>query len=130
MNLKNHDTPTKAKVQEAVEFCQKMGIPFFKADVFRTFGVENRQSHELLRGESARRHHNEFEDSENRGRHRIISPKQIREMERILEEEGMEGRSLTWEQLGYEINLKCNDRTVKRAMGIMKYHKYIACKKK
>ena len=117
-------------MQGAVEFCQKMGILFFKADVFRTFGVENRRGHELLKGESsARRHHNESEDSEKRGRHRIISLKQIREIERILEEESMEGRSLTWEQLGYEIGLECNGRTVKRAMGTMKYHKCIACKK-
>ena len=107
-----------------------MGIPFFKTDVFRTFGVENRQSHELLRDESsARRHYNKSEDSEKRSRHRIISPKQIREMERILKEKGMKGRSLIWEQLGYEIDLKCNGRTVKQVMRTMKYHKCIACKK-
>ena len=112
MDLRHYETPTKAKVQGAVEFCQKMGIPFFKADVFRTFNVEQRRGHELLRTEP-RRHHNVSEDSENRGRHRIISLKQIREMERILEEEGMEGRALTWEQLGYEIGLECSGATIK-----------------
>ena len=85
MSSKHHDTSTKAKVQGAVEFCQKIGIPFFKADVFRTFNVEQRRGHAFLRPESsARRHHNVSEDSENRGRRRIISPKQIREIKTNL----------------------------------------------
>ena len=130
MNIKNHDTPTKAKVQGAVEFYQKMGLPFFKKDVFRTFNVEHRRGHEFLKPEFfARRHHNISNESENRGRPRIISTNQIREMERILEEEGMKGRALTWEQLSYEIGLECNDKTVQKAMSTMKYHKCIACKK-
>ena len=50
-------------------------------------------------------------------------------MEKILEEEGMEARGLTWEQLGYEVGLDCSERTVKNAMGTMDYHKCIACRK-
>lgn len=30
-------TPARAKVRGAVEFCERMGIPYFKEDVFRTF---------------------------------------------------------------------------------------------
>ena len=129
MNAKNNDTPTKAKVQGAVEFCQKMGIPFFKEDVFRTFGVTRRRGYEFLRNEPSSRQRREESDApENRGRHAIISPKDIREMERILEE-GVEGRAFTWKQLGFEIGLECSDRTIQRAMGTMEYHQCIACKR-
>ena len=113
MNIKNLDTPTKAKVQGAVEFCQKIRLSFFKKNVFRTFNVEHRRSHEFIRPEfSARRHHNISNESENRSRPRTISANQIREIERILEKKGIKNRTFTWEQLSYEINLKCNDKTV------------------
>ncbi len=50
-------------------------------------------------------------------------------MERILQEEGIEARAMTWEQLGYEVGLECAGQTVKNAMGCMTYRKCIACKK-
>lgn len=36
---KDYPTPTKAKIQGAVEFCDKIDLPYFKEDVFRTFNV-------------------------------------------------------------------------------------------
>lgn len=128
MDYKHHDTPTKAKVQGAVEFCEKQGIPFFKEDVFRTFGVSHARGYEYLNG-SSRRRHNDPEASETRGRPSKITPKDIREMEKILEEEGIEARALTWDQLAYEIGLECSGKTVRRVMQTMEYHKCIACKK-
>lgn len=74
------------------------------------------------------RRHNDPNQEETRGRNRIISPREVREMERVLEE-GIEGRALTWEQLGEEVGLECNGRTFQRAMGTMNYHKCIACRK-
>ena len=53
----------------------------------------------------------------------------MREMERILETEGIEARASTWEQLGYEVGLGCSGRTVQRAMGTMDYHKCVSCRK-
>jgi|SRR5450432_2893682 hypothetical protein len=50
-------------------------------------------------------------------------------MEQILENEGIEARGLTWQQLGTEVGLDVSGRTVKRALGAMAYHKCIACKK-
>lgn len=49
-------------------------------------------------------------------------------MERILETEGIEARSYTWDQLGYKVGLEYLGRTVQRAMGTMDYHKCIACR--
>ena len=36
-------TPTQAKVRRAVQFCEKMGMQYFKEDVFRIFDVSSRQ---------------------------------------------------------------------------------------
>ncbi len=126
----HHDTPTKAKVQGAIEFCERMNIPYFKNDVFKTFGVSKHQGYQMLQPEaSARRRNNDPEHEETRGRKSLISDKDIREMERVLESEGFEARALTWEQLGFEVGLECSGDTIKRAMGTMNYHKCIACMK-
>ena len=82
-------TPNKAKIQGAVEFCEAMGISYYKEDVFRVFNVSRQQGYKYLRSESSRRHHNNPDISEQRGRKSIITPQQIREMERILETEGI-----------------------------------------
>ena len=125
----HHSTPNKAKIQGAIEFCQNMKIPFFKADVFRTFNVSHFTGYRILNGESSKQFHNQFDQMETRERKSIISLAQIREMEKILKKEGMEARRLTWKQLGYEIRLDCCGRTIKNVMGTMDYHKCIACKK-
>lgn len=36
---------------------------------------------------------------------------------------------MTCQQLGYELGLKCTEKTVKKAMGSINYHKCVACKK-
>jgi hypothetical protein len=50
-------------------------------------------------------------------------------MEAILENEGIEGKGYTWEQTGTEIGLNLSGRTIKKALGSMDYHKWIACRK-
>ena len=81
----------------------------------------------LTRENSSRTRHN-ADTPETRERH-SMTPRHIREMERILETEGMEARGLTWVQLGYEVRLECSGRTIQRVMGTMNYHKCIACRK-
>ncbi len=123
-------TPAQAKVRGAVQFCERMGIEYFKEDVFRTFNVSHRQGYEFLRnGSSSRRLHNNPDQEETRGRPRLISAKKLREMERILQEEDIEARAMAWEQLGYEVGLECTGQTVKNAMGCMNFRSCIACKK-
>jgi len=87
-DYKHHDTPTKAKVQGAIEFCERMNIPYYKNDVFRTFGVSKNQGYQMLQPEtSARRRNNDPEQDETRGRKSLVTSKDIREMERFLESE-------------------------------------------
>ena len=71
--------------------------------------------------------HNSDEETDPLGPPHLITPQHIREMERILENEGIEGRSLTWEQLGFEIGLDVSGRTIQRIMGARDYHKCITC---
>ncbi len=106
-------TSIKSKTKGAVEFCDKMSISYFKEDVFCTFNVSHAIGWRALSNQP-RRHHNEPTTIEKRGRHSIVTPQKIREMERILEEDGFEARALTWEQLGYEVGLECVRYSVMR----------------
>ena len=78
---------------------------------------------------SARRRNNDPEQDETRGRKSLVTSKDIREMERVLESEGFEVKALTWEQLGYEVGLEVSGKTIKRHMETTDYHKCIACRK-
>jgi hypothetical protein len=49
-------------------------------------------------------------------------------MEQILEGEGIEVRGFTCEQLGIEVGLEVDGKTVKDIMETMKYYKCIACR--
>ena len=55
-----HDTPTKAKVQGAVEFCERMGIPYYKNNVFRMFNVSKTRGYEMLNAEASARRTGRF----------------------------------------------------------------------
>ena len=101
-------TFVQAKVRGAVQFYERMGIDYVKRHVFQTFNVSTRQGHEFLHNDSSsHRLHNDPNRKETRGRPRVISAEKLREMERILQEEGIEARAMTWEQLGYEVGLEC-----------------------
>ena len=129
-NASNPDweTPIKAKVQGAVEYNRAKGITGENEAIFRYFGVSHARGWAMLNN-NPWRHHNNPEKEENRGPKRLITPKEIRELERIVEEDGFEARAMTWEQLAFEANLDVSGRTVQRAMGTIKYHKCIACRK-
>jgi hypothetical protein len=122
-------TPVKVRVQSAYDFCQKRGIKGQTEAIFRENGVTHATGWRLVHASNSRRLHDDPTKEETRGRKSVVTPKHIREMEKILEEEGIEARALTWAQLGYEVGLECHGDTVKRAMGTMDYHKCIACQR-
>ncbi len=126
---KHHPTPTKARLKGAIEFCEAQGLEYRKEDVFNTFEVPRRTGYRLLKETSTRRLQNNPELAETRGRKSVVTQDQIREMEKILETEGIEGRGLTWEQLGMEASVDTCGRTIKNVMGTMHYCKCIACNK-
>ncbi len=123
-------TPARAKVHGAFQFSERMEIDYFKKDIFRTFNVGSREGWRFLSDRnSSRRVQNDPDVKDHPGPQPLIGPEQTREMEPILETEGIEPRAYTWEQLGFGVGLECSGRTAQRAMGAMNYHKCIACRR-
>ncbi len=91
----HHPTPTRAKIQGTVEFCDAMNIPYFKKDVFRVFDVSKQTDWKMLTRENSSRTRHNADISETRERHSVMTPRHIREMKRILETKGMKARALT-----------------------------------
>ncbi|XTI92256.1 hypothetical protein V2W45_1422326 [Cenococcum geophilum] len=77
------ETPTKCEVQGAIEYLKAKGIKGEKEEVFRHFKVSHSEGYRILRN-PPRRHHNDLEKEETRGRNRIISSKELKELERII----------------------------------------------
>jgi hypothetical protein len=121
--------PTKAKIQGTIEYLEAQKIPHSKPDVFSHFGVRKRSGWAILANEHPRRRHNDLLRKETRGKPSKIPNQDIAKMDRILQSYGMDGRVLTWAQLGYEAGLEVSGRTVQRHMGTMDYRKCLACKK-
>ncbi len=104
-----------------------MGIEHFKENIFRTFNVSSREGWRFLNDRNfSRGLGNDSNVEDHRGSKSLISQKKIREMEDILETEGIEAHVYTGEQLGFEVGLECSGHTVKGAIGTMEYHKCIA----
>ena len=57
-NLQHHITPTKAAVLGTIKYLEEHDIPYFKQDVFNTFGVKRRDGYRILQ-DHPRRHHND-----------------------------------------------------------------------
>ncbi len=81
--VKHYSTSNKAKIQEAIEFCEKMKISYYKENVFRTFNVFREMSYRILRSDSARRTHNHSDHVKIRDRKSVISSSKIREMKKF-----------------------------------------------
>ncbi len=123
-------TPTQAKVCIAVEFYDRIGIEYFKEDIFRSFNVFSQEEWKYLSDNSSpRRLNNNPDREEYLGRKSLISPEKIRELEQVLETEGIEARFYIWDQLGFEGGLKFSRCKVHRVMGTMDYHKCIALRR-
>jgi hypothetical protein len=131
-NHAQHQTPRKAKVRGTVEYLEAKGIPYFKQDIFNHFGVSHRQGWAMISGASEDRRHHNTTGIEKRGRPLKISNWHLKEMDRLIKEEGFEVRKLSWVELGFEVSLEGVDsRIIAHAMGnSMSYSKCIACQKK
>lgn len=122
-------TPNRSAVKAVVDFNQSHGIKFSKTAVFDHFGVARRTGWRILAG-NPRRLHNDPLRHDNRGRKKIITSQQLRKMHYLLQNEGFDIRSMTWEQLGAQVGIEgVHIQTIRTAMGSMDYHKCIACQK-
>jgi hypothetical protein len=107
------------------------GIPHSKEDVFRFNNVSHRQGWAMISNASVDRRHHSQDKPERRGRPALITNQQIKEMDRIIREDGFEARKLSWLELGFEAGIEGTQaRAIARAMGdTMGYSKCIACQK-
>ncbi|KAF1941731.1 hypothetical protein EJ02DRAFT_491042 [Clathrospora elynae] len=95
------------------------GIPHSKEDVFCFNNVSHHQGWAMI------------SDGKRRGRPALITNQQIKEMDRIIREDGFEARKLSWQELGFEAWIEgIQAWTIARAMGdTIGYSKCIACQK-
>ncbi len=81
--MKHYSISNKVKIQETIEFCEKMKISYYKKNVFRTFNVSREMSYRILRNDSARRTHNHSDHVKTRDQKSVISSSKIREMKKF-----------------------------------------------
>ena len=111
-------TPVKARIQGAIDFLESEGITGKKGAVFRANSVSRRAGYRILQSSNPHTLKNDPTRKETREPKRIITPTQIREMKKILENKGLEGRSLTWSQLGFEAQVDASEATIRRKMTV------------
>ncbi|KAF1960716.1 hypothetical protein CC80DRAFT_523056 [Byssothecium circinans] len=117
-----YDTPRKARIKGAIDFCDWRRLPYYKTDVFRFNGVSRQRGYEIIsqdNPEADRTHHNSKISPEKRGRPPLLSSKDIERCDRFLQDLGWDAR----------LNFDVAGNTLKEAIGSMDYHKCIACTK-
>lgn len=131
MGYTHHDTPKKAMVRGTISFLESQKIPYFKSRVFHHFDLPRRSGYRVLDEENARRHHNNPDIQEQRGRKPVLSSKDLLAMEKLIWDCGFKARTLTWKSLLHAARIEktCSTRTIQRAMETLDYRKCIACPK-
>ncbi len=122
-------TPVKARIQGAIDFLKSEGITGKNEAVFRANDVSNETGYKILRSSNPHILKNDPTREETRKGHNKITLEKICDMGKILENEGLEGRSLTWMQLGFEAQVEASKATIRKAIDKSKYHKCLACQR-
>lgn len=89
-------TPVKARIKGTVDFLKSEGIKTKNEAIFHYNGVSCATRFRILRSSNPRTLKNDDIRKETRGRKSLISFQETHEMEKLLENEGLEGRALTW----------------------------------
>lgn len=84
----------KGRVQGAIDFLKKKGIKDLKEDVFRENGVSHATGCRILKSSNPRTLKSDPTRNETKGKKKVMILEQIREIETILENEGLEERGL------------------------------------
>ncbi|KAF1938272.1 hypothetical protein EJ02DRAFT_354942 [Clathrospora elynae] len=118
----------KAEVCSTIEFMEAQNIPFFKQHVFDHFRVSHRQGWAMISDGSKDCRHHRAKGEERCRRPSKVTNWHLKEMDRIMKDEGLEARKLSWQELGFEVGLEgVHARTMGNSIS---YSRCIACQKK
>jgi hypothetical protein len=126
-------TPKKARVKGTVDFLEANGIPHFKSRVFQFYGVGKNSSWNILRQndlEDSRTYHLVMPDR--RGRKKKISDNDLSILERFIDDNGFDGRTILWAGLPAAVGLDLDvyGETVRNAVKTLNLRFCITCEKK
>lgn len=122
-------TLIKARIQRAVDFLEKKGIKNLNKDDIQSNNIFHITSYQILKLSNPCTLKNDLTRSDTRGRKKIVTVDQIWEIKQILQQEDLKDCELTWKQLGIEEGVEALDQIIKKLMGSLDYHKYLAYQK-
>jgi transposase len=132
---KHWTTPQKQRIHDINEFGDSLkihtptGTRVTKTRLFRQQGVPRSSAYRFLKTPDPRRLENSGIRKETRGRKSILSPQDIRAIERLIWTNGYDGRVLSWESLKFEAAVNASAHTIQRYFLTMGYRRCVACRK-
>ncbi|KAK4101164.1 hypothetical protein N658DRAFT_496456 [Parathielavia hyrcaniae] len=121
----------EARIQGTCDFLDKQGISYSHNDVFKFFGTSRSTGWRILRqprNQDARERHS----VENRGRKKKLTAEMVAQIEKFIEDNGFDGRTITWAGLpaAAGVDVDVHGETVRRALKHLNLQTCNACEKK
>lgn len=121
-SYQHFDTPTKARIQGAIEFAKHEGVFRSKREGFEFYGVGHTRGYEIIKSDTSRRQHNTGKPDP-RGRKSLLSKKDVDRIDEILQTWGFDARAMTWKQLAATAEApSVSWRTIQRALSKSRIH--------
>ena len=127
-------TPKKARVQGTIAYLEAHGIPHFKSRIFQFHGMSKASGWRALQqpGEEDCRTYHSVYPEDRRGRKRKITPEILSQIERFIDNNGFDGRTVSWAGIPAALGLdvEVHGETIRRAVKDVNLRMCIACEKK
>lgn len=132
MGFQHHTTPKKAKLKGAYSFLTAKGIPHYKTDLFKHFKVSRATGYRFLNEDDEygdRTFHSSFKET--RGRKKLFDSEALATIEKFLESNGFDGRTVSYAALpaAAGLDIDASPRTIRRAIGSLDFRFCVACHK-
>lgn len=134
-----YDTPEKTRLVTAIEFARYLNSkwrdrpPITNMEAIQFAGFTKTAAYRVLKaiseGHGTRRHHNDPETTERRGRPRKVTQQQVAEAQVMLRTEGIAAKAMDWQELANEVGAEVIGQTMQRTMARLGWHKRLACQK-
>lgn len=148
----HYTTPQKARLQGIVawEDSKPQEQRSTRAEIFEHCDVRRTQGFEILKGMykepgnvatldpsagNSRRFHNDRTHKETRGRKPLVKEEDVQKLEKLIWDNGFEGRTMTWESLAEESEVlnthgePISGKTIQRHLGQLGWRHCVACRK-